>query len=150
MNKINYPASPLSLERIDQARRIYIDAYQFDLDADGRHLQPVPSLEPIVLSGSDVATFLGWVSAIWRDLFESDLQCLAQDADGRRLLTTSLPLVTFMHDLCTRSQADHEAPVTELLGRLRAGMRCWREMCADTVSISGYDTWAGPAVTAEG
>lgn len=139
MSRLSQPTQALTMARISAVEQILIDPYQYDLDGDGRHLRPVDAVESIVLSGVDVATFLRWVNDYWRDLFEQDLQCLAQDGEGRRLLTSCLPLVTLQHDLCTRAAPREDATIAELLDRLRAGMRNWREHCVDTVSISGYE-----------
>ncbi len=133
-----------TISRISHQGEIFIDPYQYDLDSSV-HLRPVTCVEAIVLSGADVGVFLSWVNDHWRDLFEQDLQSLAQDANGRRLLTSSLPLVTFRHDLCQRALPRADADVARLLDRLRDGMREWRDHGVDTVCISGHDTMMAAA-----
>lgn len=129
----------LTIETINPGDKIFIDPYQYDLDGEGRHLRPVEGLDYIALDGEDVRTFLAWVSNSWREDFECDLQGLCEDADGRPLLTTSLPLVDFREDYCTRRPEGMDEATIQMLVELRDLTREWRGEGVDTVCISGYD-----------
>lgn len=125
-----------SLDEINAALPIELRPYQHDLD--GPVSRPVESLAPIILEGGDVTLFLKWAKQdSWRVRFESDLQSIENDAEGRKLLTTWLPLVTFRESFCAGGRQIQDAETQALMERLRGLTLNWRSAQVDTVDING-------------
>lgn len=126
-----------TLEEINLSMPLELWPYQHDLDC--AITQPVDSVEPIILHGADVEAFLQWAKTdYWRPRFEEDLQSVAQDSEGRRLLTTWLPLVTFRESFCSGGRQLQSPDIQLLMERLREQSRSWRTLEVDTVDINGY------------
>lgn len=127
-----------TLEDLDLSRPLYLSPYQYDLDAS-IIVVPVDSLEPIILEGDDVEAFLHWAKIdYWRPRFEEDLQSVAQDSEGHKLLTTWIPLVTFREVFCSGGRHLQEEKTQILMDRLREQTKGWRALEVDTVDVSGY------------
>jgi len=125
-----------SLDEIDQSLPLELWPYQHDLD--GPTTRPVESVAPIILEGADVALFLQWAKQEgWRERFECDLQSIANDAEGRKLLTTWIPLVTFRESFCAGGRQLQDADTQALMERLRGLTLNWRSAQVDTVDING-------------
>jgi hypothetical protein len=132
------------LEQIDQTLPLNITPFQRDLDAP--IMRHVDSLERIVLEGDDVAHFLVWAQhPSWRSQFEGDLQSVTNDTQGRKLLTTWLPLVTFREQFCCGGRLMQDPAMEALMDRLRVTTRDWRAAGVDTVDISGRALPSRPA-----
>lgn len=127
------------LEDIDQS--LPVDLYPYQRDLDAPIMRIVESVEPIILEGDDVVSFMAWAThTSWRTKFEEDMQSVANDAEGRKLLTTWLPLVTFREEFCCGGRHMQDQSMETLMERLRAATRSWREAGVDTVDISGRAT----------
>ncbi len=101
-------------------------------------VSPINGIAPIVLEGTDVALFMAWaIQPPWRAAFESDLQSVANDAQGRQLLTTWVPLVIFRERFCLGGREMQNAVTQALMLRLRELTRDWRTGGVDTVEIFG-------------
>jgi hypothetical protein len=125
-----------SLDQLDNMLPLTIDPYQCDLDRVSMRI--VEGLAPIVLAGDDVKVFLAWVAGPpWQEKFEEDLQSLANDGEGRELLTTCVPLVTFRESFCAGGRHMQDIPTQVLMESLRAQTRSWRDAGVDTVVVSG-------------
>lgn len=126
-----------TLEEFDLSMPLELWPYQHDLDA--AISQPVDSVEPIILMGADAEAFLQWAKTdYWRPRFEEDLQSVSQDFDGRKLLTTWIPLVTFRESFCSGGRQLQGEEIQLLMERLREQSRSWRALEVDTVDVSGY------------
>lgn len=127
-----------TLEDLDLSRPLYLSPYQHDLDAS-IIVVPVDSLEPIILEGDDIEAFLQWAKIdYWRPRFEEDLQSVSQDSEGRQLLTTWIPLVTFREVFCSGGRDLQGEKTKILMDRLREQTKGWRALEVDTVDVSGY------------
>ncbi|GAB0154651.1 hypothetical protein [Marinobacterium sp. BA1] len=126
-----------TLEDINPSMPLELWPYQHDLDA--AITQPVDAIEPIILQGADVEAFLQWAKTdYWKPRFEEDLQCISQDSEGRNLLTTWMPLVTFRERFCSGGRQLQSSEIQVLMERIRAQSRNWRSLEVDTVDISGH------------
>ncbi len=124
------------LEHIDAALPLELCPCQHDLDGPG--IRSVELQAPIVLLGHEVVLFLEWAKQeSWRGQFERDLQSIANDGAGRKLLTTWMPLVTFREGFCSGGRTMQDADTQALMERLRNQMMGWRSAQVDTVEISG-------------
>lgn len=129
-------ASVTTLGNIDVS--LPIDLYPYQHDLDKTLTSPVETLKPIILCGEDVALFLSWAKQDpWREQFERDLQAIANDAQGRKLLTTWIPLVTFRESFCSGGRQMQNTATQALMERLRLDTREWRAAGVDMVDVSG-------------
>lgn len=126
------------LDQIKSESPFFIDPAQHDLDCPGM-MSTMKSPERIALLGQDAIAFRRWIEESWRKEFEQDLQSLFADENGKDLLSTFLPLVTFMDDVCVRSSAHEDEETAPLMDRLRQELRSWRAAGVDTIFISGFD-----------
>lgn len=125
-----------TLKQIDVSLSLMLCPCQHDLD--GPITRFVESVEPIILDGEDVTLFLAWAQQDgWRGQFEADLQSIANDSLGRKLLTTWMPLVTFRESFCAGGRQMQDPSTQALMERLRAATREWRTAGVDTVDVSG-------------
>jgi len=125
-----------TIERIDLS--LPVDLMPFQHDLNGPTIRPVNALAPVILEGADVALFLAWAKQpTWRHQFESDLQSLVNDAQGRKLLTTWMPLVTFRERFCNGGRHLQDESTQGLMERLRIATSEWRTAGVDTVEVSG-------------
>ncbi len=125
-----------SLDDIDASLPLELWACQHDLDGPATRL--VESVAPIILEGADVVLFLQWAKQeSWRERFECDLQSIANDEEGRKLLTTWIPLVTFRESFCAGGRQLQDPDTQELMERIRALTLNWRSAQVDTVDING-------------
>lgn len=126
-----------TLDEIDLSMPLELRPYQHDLDY--AVIQPATSVEPIILQGADIEVFLQWAKTdYWRPRFEEDLQSISQDYEGRALVTTWMPLVTFRERFCSGGRQLQEAETQVLMERIREQSRSWRSLEVDTVDITGY------------
>lgn len=125
-----------TLEQIDLSHPLELYPYQHDLDV--AFTRPVETEKPIILKGADVELFLSWAKQDgWRHHFEEDLQSVAQDQEGKPLLTTWMPLVTFREHFCLGGRNLQDSDTRILMERIREQTKNWRASQVDTVDISG-------------
>lgn len=124
-----------ALEQIDLTLPFEITPMVQDLDAP--MIGPVDGLDVIKLSGADTELFISWVKAHWRAELERDLQSISNDREGRALLSTWMPLVTFRTNLCGGGRQLQDDVMQELMERLRSQTRNWRLAGCDLVDLSG-------------
>lgn len=101
-------------------------------------LVPVDGAE-VELSADDLRAFLAHVMLTGRaSRYEQDLQCVAEDATGRPLLTTWIPLTEF--------EAFVREVESDLFSRLLPQIAGWNELGVEEVDISAYavDGYAHP------
>lgn len=124
------------IQRIDSSMPLTIDPFRRDLDKP--IMRGVENLQPVSVEGEDVGLFLDWMmQPPWRSLFETDLECIAE-REGRKLLSTTLPLATFRYGFCGGGRVAQDENTACLMDRIVAETRPWRDAGADTVVLSGY------------
>lgn len=125
-----------TLEQINLALPLDLMPCQHDLD--GPVVRAVESVAPITLQGTDALLFMQWAKGeSWRGLFEGDLQSIAEDGEGRKLLSTWIPLVTFRERFCAGGRQVQDADTQALMEHLRSLTMGWRAAQVDTVEVSG-------------
>jgi hypothetical protein len=95
-----------------------------------------------VQQGASTAAVMKWACAsIWRVQIEARLQCLANDRDGRPLLSSFMPLAALVANIRGFGLGDSGAELERALDKLRA--------VADLVCFNGYLVMAlQPSVSA--
>lgn len=125
-----------TIEQISLEHPVILSPYFHDLDSPS--LLPAEKVEPIELSIDETALFVEWLSIpTWRSNAEEELQSIAQDAEGKPLLTTWMPLVTFRESFCSGGRNTQPEAMRTLMEKLRELTRGWRSCLVDTVDISG-------------
>lgn len=88
--------------------------------------------EVLKIDAAEVATFLDRISKPeWRASFETDLQCISEDMQGRPLLTTWISIEVFHQFL--KDIAD-----LQIHPRLTEAVREWEGRGARTINVDGY------------
>ncbi|MGC0155259.1 hypothetical protein ACPRNU_22595 [Chromobacterium vaccinii] len=128
------------LEQLDTSRPLALTAYRHtgfmsDL-VQGLHA-------PLLVDGAEADAFLAWAgSTDWRESFERDLQCIAQDEAGQPFLTTWMSLDTFREQFCRQGLAQPDPAIQALMQRLLDATAGWAAAGANEVNLDGY--WANP------
>lgn len=135
-NLIKEKAMKRTIEQISLEHPVILSPYFHDLDSPS--LLPAEKVEPIELSIDETALFVEWLFIpTWRSKAEEELQSIAQDAEGKPLLTTWMPLVTFRESFCSGGRNTQPEAMRTLMEKLRELTRGWRSCLVDTVDISG-------------
>ncbi|QOI07935.1 hypothetical protein [Pseudomonas savastanoi] len=127
------------LSWIDLQGPVLIDPFRTNHDRS--ITEPVEGQPSVELVGDAAHKFYEWVQRFWLDKFESDLQPLATHAEHGDLLTTGLPLASFIEDLCSRGERAQDQSTDKLLEMLSDRARAWQAAGADMVYISGRDSF---------
>ena len=86
----------------------------------------------VEFTGADVSRVLAEMSApAWREHFERDLQCVAEDAAGKPILTTWMPTAEFQRFLADVSP---NSPFASL----RSLSQSWAAKGVTTIYVDGY------------
>jgi len=123
---------------IDMEGPVLIDPFRSDLDR--RVAMPVEGQASVELFGEEARSFYKWVQNYWLDEFEHDLQSLSTHVVHGDLLTSGLPVDTFLEELCCRNERGADQSVDTLVDMLIDRTRAWREAGADAIYISGRDS----------
>ncbi len=120
-----------NLEQIDTSRPLFLTAMQGSYTS----LEPM-DLDTVTLTGAEASLFLACAAGMARTLFEFDLQSVANDRDGRPLLS-AWPGVMSFGSFC-RYARDESQSAELLFSRLCATAHQWRLAGCNYVDITGY------------
>lgn len=127
----------VSLMDIDPGMPILLRAHRL---VDGFVMEPVADASEVRVEGGDVPLFLAWAAhPAWKRLFEADLQCIAEDGEGRALLSTWLPVSDFLEGFLGEGSQAAPFGTARLVARLRERISPWAESGVDLVVLDGWD-----------
>lgn len=130
-----------SLAHIDLSHPLTLTLCRHEIE--GPHCRPVADIDQITLAGEEARLFLAWAQQdAWRSKVEAELQSAGEDREGRALLMTSLPLVTFREKFCLHGRDAQDAKTMALMNRLRTKTLDWRMTDGDTVQITAVNNAA--------
>lgn len=127
-----------TLRDCDLSKPIELRGMAYDLD-NPAELRGVDSAK-ITLQGAELSALMNWItnSEKWAEVFEEDLQGIAETLDGEPLLSTWLPLVDFRYKLCSCYLHGADTETIAVLQSLFHQTREWRDMGIDMIGIDAY------------